>query len=66
MVTSNTKPVEKHLTVATQEEQNMNAGAKVLRAGAWLIRNGYARMMLLPYSSHPAPPGAASSTRSTG
>jgi hypothetical protein len=57
MVTSNKKPVGKHLTVETrEEEQIINAGAKVLRAGAWLIRNGYARMMLLPYSS---PSGAA-------
>lgn len=34
----------------------MDAAAKVLRAGAWLIRNGYGRMSLLPYA---APSGCA-------
>ncbi|MEM5330381.1 hypothetical protein VSR34_27795 [Paraburkholderia sp. JHI2823] len=29
----------------------MDAAAKVLRAGAWLIRSGYGRLMLLPYLS---------------
>ncbi|RQQ15534.1 hypothetical protein DF107_09075 [Burkholderia stagnalis] len=34
----------------------MDAAAKVLRAGIWLIRNGYGKMMLLPYA---APSGCA-------
>jgi len=33
------------------EQVIMEAGAKVLQAGIWLIRNGYGRMLLLPYAS---------------
>ncbi|WP_157642151.1 hypothetical protein [Burkholderia ubonensis] len=38
------------------EQTTMDAAAKVLRAGIWLIRNGYGKMMLLPYA---APSGCA-------
>lgn len=37
--------------VETPQEKIMNAAAKVIRAGIWLIRNGYGRMMLLPYAA---------------
>ena len=33
------------------EQGVMNAAAKVLRAGIWLIRNGYGKMLLLPYAA---------------
>ena len=35
----------------TPEEKVMAAGCKILQAGIWLIRNGYGRMMLLPYAA---------------
>ena len=33
------------------EQAVMNAAAKVLRAGIWLIRHGYGKMQLLPYAA---------------
>ncbi len=33
------------------QEKIMAAGRKILQAGIWLIRNGYGRMMLLPYAA---------------
>jgi hypothetical protein len=35
----------------TPEQVSMDAARRVLRAGVWLIRNGYGRMGLLPYAS---------------
>jgi hypothetical protein len=39
--------------VPTPEQKSMDAARRVLRAGIWLIRNGYGRMALLPYIGGP-------------
>lgn len=36
---------------SSRRDQAMQAAAQVLRAGAWLIRNGYGAMRLLPYTA---------------
>lgn len=36
---------------SSHRDQAMQAAAQVLRAGAWLIRNGYGAMQLLPYTA---------------
>lgn len=42
---------ESILDKKSPEQVIMEAGARVLQAGIWLIRNGYGRMLLLPYAS---------------
>jgi hypothetical protein len=46
------KPEEQEdLLKESPEEAVMDAAAKVLRAGIWLVRHGYGKMLILPYAA---------------
>lgn len=46
-----TEAIDELEEATTPAQRSMDAARRVLRAGVWLIRNGYGRMGLLPYAS---------------